>query len=70
MTAMMLLVANNLHRPKHSNTSLDNHLVQVGLARVDEILREVEDPGIQSFRTSCTELHWLVQTKGLESFEV
>ena len=61
MTAMVLLTANSMHRPKHSDLSLDSHLVEIGLQTIDKMVKETENETLQSFQATCTELHQRTQ---------
>jgi hypothetical protein len=56
MTAMVLLVANSMHKPRHSNVFLDNHLVEGGLQTVGRMVKETESELLRSYHTTCTEL--------------
>jgi hypothetical protein len=63
MTAMVLLTANSMHRPKHSDSSLDSHLVEIGLQTVDTIMGDTKNETLQSFQATCSELHQYTQQK-------
>ncbi|KAH8799847.1 fungal-specific transcription factor domain-containing protein [Xylogone sp. PMI_703] len=67
MTAMLLLTANSMHRPEHSNVSLDSNLVETGLQTVDKMARETESEMLQSFQATCTELHQRTQQRCAEA---
>lgn len=56
MTAMMLLTANNLHRPLHEKMASDSQLVNSGLQTVQVMLDRTDDEALRSFRDKCTEL--------------
>lgn len=66
MTAMVLLTANSMHRPRHSDLSLDSHLVEVGLQRIDRMVKKTNNTMLQSFQATCLELHQRVQQNGAE----
>lgn len=61
MTAMVLLTANIMHRPKHGDLSLNNHLVEIGLQTIDQFRKETKNEMLQSFQATCTELHQRTQ---------
>ena len=63
MTAMMLFIANSMHRPRHGDLSLDNHLVEIGLQTIDKMVKVAENEKLQSFQATCTELHKRTQQR-------
>lgn len=63
MTAMVLLTANSMHRPKHGDMSLDNDLVEIGLQTIDKMVKETENEMLKSFQATCTELHQCKQQR-------
>jgi hypothetical protein len=63
MTAMMLLVANSMHKPRHDNLFLDNHLVENGLQIVNKMVKETDSELLRSFQITCSELHQRTQEK-------
>ncbi|KAF1849108.1 uncharacterized protein K460DRAFT_278392 [Cucurbitaria berberidis CBS 394.84] len=67
MTAMVLLIANSMHRPKHSDSSLDRQLVDFGLQTVDRMVKETENETIRSCQATFAELHQLMQKRCAES---
>ena len=68
MTAMVLLTANSMHRPRHGDLSLDRYLVESGLRTVDRLVKEIGNNGtLQSFRMTCTELHQRTQERCAEA---
>jgi hypothetical protein len=67
MTAMVLLTANSMHRPRHNDLSLDNHLVEIGLQKIDKMAKETESEMLQSFQATCTELHQRTQQRCSEA---
>lgn len=67
MTAMVLLIANSMHRPKHSDLSLDSHLVEIGLQTVDSMVKETGSDMLRSFQATCTELHQRMQQRCAEA---
>ncbi|KAF2435307.1 hypothetical protein EJ08DRAFT_580643 [Tothia fuscella] len=67
MTSMVLLTANSMHKPIHSDLSLDKYLVEVGLRTVDKIAKDTGSEMLQSFQETCTELHERTQQKRAEA---
>lgn len=67
MTAMVLLTANSMHRPKHSDLSLDSYLVEIGLQTIDKMVKETKNEMLQSFQATCTELHQRTQQRYTEA---
>ncbi|KAH7120847.1 fungal-specific transcription factor domain-containing protein [Dendryphion nanum] len=67
MTAMVLLTANSMHRPKHGDLSLDNHLVEIGLRTINTMAKDTENEILQSFQATCTELHQRTQQRCAEA---
>jgi hypothetical protein len=67
MTAMVLLTANSMHRPKHGDLLLDSHLVEIGLQTIDKMVKETENEMLQSFQATCTELHQRTQQRCAEA---
>jgi hypothetical protein len=67
MTAMVLLTANSMHRPKHGDLFLDSHLVEIGLQTIDKMVKETENEWLQSFQATCTELHQHAQQRCAEA---
>lgn len=63
MTAMMLLVANSMHKPRHGKLFMDNDLVENGLQTVDKMVKETKSELLRSFQVTCTELHQCTQEK-------
>jgi hypothetical protein len=66
MSAMVILTANNMHKVKHDNLSLDSSLVEIGLQTINQVLVETENEKLQSFMTTCTELHQRTQQRCAE----
>ncbi|KAK2802788.1 hypothetical protein FQN51_004316 [Onygenales sp. PD_10] len=56
-----------MHRPKHGDLSLDSHLVEIGLQRIDKMAKETENEALQSFQATCTELHQRMQQRCAEA---
>lgn len=68
MTAMVLLTAYSIHRPKHRDLSLDSHLVEIGLRTIDKMAKETEkNEMLKSFQATCTELHQRTQQRCAEA---
>ncbi len=67
MTAMVLLIANSMHRPNHGDLSLDSQLVEIGLQTVDKMAKETESEMLQTFQATCTELHQRTQQRCAEA---
>ena len=67
MTAMVLLTANSMHRPKHGDLSLDSHLVEIGLQKIDKMVKETESEKLRSFQATCTEMHQRTQQRCAEA---
>lgn len=67
MTAMVLLTANSIHRPRHGDFSLDSYLVEIGLQIIDKLAKETENEMLQSFQATCTELHQRTQQRCVEA---
>ena len=67
MTAMVLLTANNMHRPTHGELFLDNYLVEVGLQKIGKMVKETENETLRSFQATCTELHQRTQQRCAEA---
>jgi hypothetical protein len=67
ITAMVLLAANSMHRPKHGNLALDSHLVEIGLQTIDKMVKETRNKMLQSFQDTCTELHQRMQERCVEA---
>lgn len=67
MTAMVLLTANSMHKPKHDDLSLDSHLVEIGLRTIGIMVKKTENEKLQSFQATCTELHQRTQQRCAEA---
>ncbi|KAF2735183.1 hypothetical protein EJ04DRAFT_491964 [Polyplosphaeria fusca] len=67
MTAMVLLTANSMHKPRHGDLFLDSHLVDIGLQTIDKMVKETESETLQSFQATCTELHQRTQQRCAEA---
>ncbi|KIX06946.1 uncharacterized protein Z518_04922 [Rhinocladiella mackenziei CBS 650.93] len=63
MTAMILLTANSMHRPRHEKISFDSQLVASGLQTIDTMVEEMESEALRSFRGTCAELNQEVQRR-------
>lgn len=63
MTAMVLLTANSMHEPKHSDSFLDNHLVEIGLQKVRQMVMESESKTLQSFQATFIEIYHYSQQR-------
>ncbi|KFX92710.1 hypothetical protein O988_07158 [Pseudogymnoascus sp. VKM F-3808] len=63
MTAMVLLTANSMFKPNHGDLSLDRYLVETGLQTVGTMMKETESERLQSFQTTCIELHQRTQER-------
>lgn len=63
MTAMMLLTANSMDDPQHDDMLSDKRLVEDGLQLLEQMVKETRSEALQSFQTTCTELHQYVQRK-------
>lgn len=55
MTAIMLLIANNIHEPQHTMWSVDSDLVRDGLHLVGKMSEKTQHAGLQSFLSTCLE---------------
>lgn len=55
MTAIMLLAANNMHKPQHVMGPIDSRLVRDGLHLVSEIYEKTQHVGLQSFLSTCSD---------------
>lgn len=66
MTAMVLLTANNMHKPKHNDLSLDSKLVETALHKIDTMAKETKSEAVESFQVTCTELHQRTQQRCAE----
>jgi len=67
MTAMVLLTANSMHKPTHGDLFLDNYLVEVGLQKIDKMVKETDNEMLRSFQATCTELHQHTQQRCAEA---
>lgn len=56
MTAMMLLIANTMHRPDHGYYSLDSQLIDVGMKTVDRMADGRRNDVLEVFRVTFVEL--------------
>ena len=56
MTAMMLLIANTMHRPDHSHYLLDSQLIDVGMKTVDRMADGSRNDALEAFRVTFVEL--------------
>lgn len=63
MTAMMLLTANNMHKPQYAKLSFDNQLVDAGLQSLDKMVEETQSEALRSFHERCAELHQHAQQR-------
>lgn len=54
-TAIMLLIANNIHKPQQSMSSVDSRLVSDGLYLVSKMSEKTQHVGLQSFLSTCSE---------------
>ena len=65
MTAMVLLTANSMRRPRHEKMAFDSQLVSSGLEMVQTMAAQTGNDGLQSFRDTCGELHQEAQRRSL-----
>lgn len=56
MTAMVLLTVKSMQSPRHTDTSLDDHLLEVGLRRVRHMVEKTRSEALQTFQATVTEL--------------
>jgi hypothetical protein len=67
MTAVVLLIANSMHRPNHRELFLDTHLVENSLRAFNKVLKDTENEVLHSFLATCTELHQRTQRRCAEA---
>lgn len=67
MSAMLLLTANSMFKPKHGDLSLDSYLVDIGIQTIDRMAGETGDESLWSFQATCTELHQRTQLRCAEA---
>ncbi|RVX74936.1 hypothetical protein B0A52_01213 [Exophiala mesophila] len=63
MTAMLLLIANTMHNPRHELAADDDPLVQAALVQLDRIVDETKVDRLRSFHDICLDLHQHAQQK-------
>lgn len=57
MTAMMLLIANSMHKPQHDKLFSDTQLIKHSLQTLDQMVEETQSVGLRSLRETCVELN-------------
>jgi hypothetical protein len=67
MTAMVLLAANTMHTPQHSNLALDSQLIEVGLQTLETMVQKTGNEMLKSFQATCAELHHHTQRRCVEA---
>lgn len=56
MTAIMLLIANAMHRPDHGYCSIDSQLIDVGMKTADKMADGSRNGSLEAVRVTFVEL--------------
>ena len=66
MSAIILLIANNMHDPNHKDWTVDSGLIYSGLIRAHNMLVEFGDEAVRKIEKICIELHQYAKYKHME----
>ena len=56
ITAVMLLIANSMHTPRHEHELTDRKLVDTGLRTLSAMVQESDSGTLRHFQDACIEL--------------